>query len=81
MNDIDREILAFETQHQFWRYAGAKEAAILERWDMTATRYYQRLNALIDDPEALAIAPTVVNRWRRLREQRQQARSWAGGNE
>ena len=47
----DREILAFE--RQWWKYAGAKEQAIKELFDMSATRYYQVLNALIDKPEAL----------------------------
>ena len=42
----DREILAFE--RQWWKYAGAKEQAIKELFDMSATRYYQVLNALID---------------------------------
>ena len=44
----DREILAFE--RQWWKYAGAKEQAIKELFDMSATRYYQVLNALIDTP-------------------------------
>ena len=44
----DREILAFE--RQWWKYAGAKEQAIRELFDMSATRYYQVLNALIDTP-------------------------------
>ncbi len=35
----DREILAFE--RQWWKYAGAKEQAIRELFDMSATRYYQ----------------------------------------
>ena len=48
----DQEILAFE--RQWWKYAGAKEQAIRELFDMSATRYYQVLNALIDRPEALA---------------------------
>ena len=48
----DRDILAFE--RQWWKYAGAKEQAIRELFDMSATRYYQVLNALIDTPAALA---------------------------
>ena len=34
----EREILAFE--RQWWRFAGAKEEAIRERFGMSATRYY-----------------------------------------
>ena len=34
---------------------------------MSATRYYQVLNALVDRPEALAADPMLVKRLRRLR--------------
>ena len=69
----DREILAFE--RQWWRFAGAKEAAIRERFGMSPTRYYQVLNALIDRPEALAADPLLVRRLRRMRGARQRQRS------
>jgi Protein of unknown function (DUF3263) len=42
---------------------------------MSATRYYQVLNALIDRPEALAFDPLLVKRLRRLRSARQRQRS------
>jgi Protein of unknown function (DUF3263) len=69
----DREILAFE--RQWWKYAGAKEQAVRELFDMSATRYYQVLNTLIDSPEALAFDPMLVKRLRRMRATRQRARS------
>jgi hypothetical protein len=69
----DCEILAFE--RQWWQYAGAKEQAIRDNFDMSATRYYQVLNALIDRPEAIAQDPLLVKRLRRLRSARQRARS------
>jgi len=69
----DREILAFE--RQWWKYAGAKEQAIRELFDMSATRYYQVLNTLIDTPAALAADPMLVKRLRRLRASRQRQRS------
>ena len=69
----DRDILAFE--RQWWKYAGAKEQAIKDLFDMSATRYYQVLNALIDRPESLAADPMLVKRLRRLRASRQRARS------
>jgi Protein of unknown function (DUF3263) len=69
----DREILAFEGQ--WWKYAGAKEQAIRELFDMSATRYYQVLNALLDKPEALAADPLLVKRLRRLRTSRQRTRA------
>jgi hypothetical protein len=69
----DREILGFE--RHWWKYAGAKEHAVREKFDMSTTRYYQVLNALIDRPEALAHDPLLVRRLRRLRTARQKARS------
>ena len=69
----DREILSFE--RQWWKYAGAKEQAIRELFDMSATRYYQVLNALIDNPSALSADPMLVKRLRRLRASRQRQRS------
>ncbi|MBA2533343.1 MAG: DUF3263 domain-containing protein [Nocardioidaceae bacterium] len=69
----DQQVLAFE--RQWWRYAGAKEQAIRESFDMSATRYYQVLNALIDREAALAFDPLLVKRLRRLRSARQRARS------
>ena|SRR5579875_939289 len=69
----EREILAFE--RQWWKYAGAKEQAIRELFDMSATRYYQVLNALIDTPAALSADPMLVKRLRRLRASRQRQRS------
>lgn len=73
LSDRDREIIAFE--RQWWKYAGAKEQAIRELFDMSATRYYQVLNALIDNPAALEADPMLIKRLNRLRATRQRARS------
>ncbi len=73
LSERDCEILAFE--RQWWKYAGSKETAIKELFDMSSTRYYQVLNGLIDDPAALAHDPMLVKRLRRLRASRQRARS------
>ncbi|WP_173101318.1 DUF3263 domain-containing protein [Actinomadura verrucosospora] len=73
LSERDRRILSFE--RQWWRYAGAKEQAIREHFDMSATRYYQLLNILIDRPEALECDPMLVKRLRRMRTQRQRQRA------
>ena len=73
LSNRDREIIAFE--RQWWKYAGAKEQAIRELFDMSATRYYQVLNLLIDSPIALAADPMLIKRLRRPRSTRQRARS------
>lgn len=73
LSERDAEILSFE--RQWWKFAGAKEQAIRDKFEMSATRYYQLLNALIDRPEALAHDPLLVKRLRRLRATRQRNRS------
>ena len=73
LSDRDRRILEFE--RQWWKYAGAKEQAIRDLFEMSGTRYYQLLNGLIDAPEALAFDPMLVKRLRRMRASRQRARS------
>lgn len=73
LSERDRDILEFE--RQWWKYAGAKEQAVREQFDMSSTRYYQVLNALIDKPEALEADPLLVRRLRRLRASRQRQRS------
>ena len=73
LSDRDRRILEFE--RQWWKYAGAKEQAVRDLFDMSGTRYYQILNGLIDSPPALAFDPMLVKRLRRMRATRQRARS------
>jgi hypothetical protein len=73
LSEHDRHILAFE--RQWWRHAGAKEQAIRDRFELSATRYYQLLNALLDNPAALEHDPVLVGRLRRLRGSRARTRS------
>lgn len=73
LTERDAQILDFE--RQWWRYAGAKDDAIKELFDLSATRYYQILNSLLDNPAALEHDPMLVKRLRRMRDQRQRARS------
>ena len=68
----ERAVLDFELRQ--WKHAGAKEEAIRARFGISATSYHQILNALLDDPAALAYSPSLVARLRRRREARQQAR-------
>ena len=72
LTDRDRAILDFE--RTWWSESGPKEQAIRERLDLSATRYYQLLSDLLEEPEALAYDPLVVRRLRRLRDRRRRAR-------
>ncbi|MFQ4147542.1 DUF3263 domain-containing protein [Arthrobacter sp. LAPM80] len=71
----ERDAQMLDLERQWWKYSGAKEQAIRDMFDLSATHYYQVLNALIDTDAALAHDPMLVKRLRRLRTSRQQARS------
>lgn len=73
LSERDTAILAFEKQ--WWKYAGAKEQAIRELFDLSATQYYQVLNTLLDSPAALTAEPMLVKRLRRMRASRQRDRT------
>jgi len=73
LSERDQNVLAFE--RQWWKYAGAKEQAIRELFDLSPARYYQVLNALLDEPAALAHDPMLVKRLRRMRSERQRSRT------
>jgi hypothetical protein len=72
LDERDIDILDFE--RSWWKHAGVKEQAIKERFDMSATRYYQVLNELLENPAALAHDPILVKRLKRLRTYRQRQR-------
>lgn len=73
LSERDVEILTFE--RNWFKLQGAKEQAIRERFDMGPSRYYQLLNALIDNPSALAHDPMLVKRLQRLRAGRMRQRT------
>ncbi|MEI6670516.1 MAG: DUF3263 domain-containing protein [Actinomycetes bacterium] len=73
LTDLEVRILEFE--RSWWQYAGAKESAIKELFDLSAPAYYQLLNDLIDREAALIAAPMLVKRLRRLRQARMSART------
>lgn len=72
LDQRSKDILDLE--RSWWREPGPKERAIRERFGLSAARYYQLLNRLIDDPEALRYDPMLVRRLRRLRAGRRRSR-------
>jgi hypothetical protein len=72
LTEREARILAFE--RKWWRHAGSKEQAIRDAFGLSATRYYQVLNALLDNPAALVAEPVLVARLRRLRATRSRGR-------
>lgn len=72
MTDDDDRLLRVEASR--WKYPGAKESHIHDAFGLSPTRYYQRINALLDDPEAHAAHTALVMRLRRLRDLRRTRR-------
>ena len=72
LTQTDHDILDFE--RTWWKHAGVKEQAIKERFDMSATKYYQVLNELLEQPAAMEYDPILVKRLKRLRVYRQRQR-------
>ena len=69
-----KDTMRLDFERSWWKYEGAKASAVRELFDESATCYYQRLNQLIDRPEALTYDAMLVKRLRRLRAGRQHAR-------
>lgn len=66
LSDSDIQIL--DLARGWWRYAGARETAIREATGLSLPRYVAALYDLIEQPEALAHDPQLVNRLRRRRD-------------
>lgn len=70
-----RDLAMLEFERRWWKRPGAKEQAIRDEFGLTATRYYQLLNVLLDDPAALEHDPVLVQRLRRVRSTRTRTRT------
>lgn len=68
LTDDELAILAFE--RQWWKEPGVKDVKMKQQFGWSATQYYQRLNALIDEPAALEADAVLVNRLLRRRQSR-----------
>jgi hypothetical protein len=74
MTLTERECSILEFERSWWTEPGPKELAIRERFDLSATRYYQLLAELVDSDDALEYDPLVIRRLRRMRDRRRRAR-------
>ena len=72
LTERDKAILDFE--RSWWAEPGVKETAILERFELSASRYYQILGELLEDPESMQYDPLLVRRLRRMRDNRRRVR-------
>jgi hypothetical protein len=70
-----RDLAVLDFERRWTRHAGAKEEAIREVFGLSAARYYQVLNSVIDSPEAVRHDPMLIKRLQRAREARVQTRA------
>ncbi|WP_308113296.1 DUF3263 domain-containing protein [Curtobacterium flaccumfaciens] len=73
LSELAKHVLTFEQDRA--RHDRTKEAEIRVEFEMSAARYYQVLNRVIDSPAALAYDPQLVSRLQRLRHARTSARA------
>lgn len=73
LTDEEQAMLVFA--RRWYKFAGKQEQDMRDEFGISATRFWARFNLLLDRPEALAFDPVTVNRYRRLRRARQEARS------
>lgn len=72
LTDRDRAILDFE--RSWWTQPGPKETAIRDRFELSPTRYYEIVNELLEDADAMVYDPLLIRRLRRLRDRRRRQR-------
>ena len=68
MTDEERRMLDLAAQR--WGYAGNLEQTVRDEFGISLTRFWQRVNRLLDTREALEYSPSAVNRLRRIRSRR-----------
>ena len=73
LTERERKVLDFAGLT--FRHDGARDMAIRDEFKTSAHLYFQELHRLLERPEALAYAPVTVNRLRRVRDDKRQARS------
>jgi hypothetical protein len=72
LTPVEMTVIAFE--RQWWKHLGAKEQAVHDQLALSATRYYQIRNRVMDNPAAFEFDPQLISRLRRIREQGRRAR-------
>lgn len=70
-----RDLAVLDFERQWPGHGGAKEEAIREVFALSAARYYQVLNTVIDSPDAVRHDPMLVKRLQRARDARVHTRA------
>jgi hypothetical protein len=77
----NRQLAILEFERTWWTMDGEKETLIRRRFACAPDAYYEELNQVLEDPEALVADPLVVRRLMRLRDRRLRARLDGPGTE
>lgn len=64
----ENEAAILNLEKKRFKYQGSKEQAITRTLGLTPVAYYQQLNALIDNPRAIATEPALTRRLRLKRD-------------
>ncbi|MBF0808797.1 DUF3263 domain-containing protein [Rothia nasimurium] len=64
----ENEAAILNLEKKRFKYQGSKEQAITRTLGLTPVAYYQQLNALIDNPRAIAAEPVLTRRLRLKRD-------------
>ena len=72
LSERDQAILEFEGS--WWTFAGRKQAAIRDRFGISASSYRRILASLMESEDAESADPLLVRRLRRDRDMRRRAR-------
>lgn len=71
----ERELRMLDFERDWQRHDGLKEEAIRAQFHLSAARYYQVLNAVIDSPAAVRHDPMLVRQLQSARRARAAARA------
>jgi len=70
----EREKAVLDFERSWWTFDQPKDSLIRERFQCVEQAYYQELNSVLEQPEAIDYDPLGVRRLRRLRDRRRRAR-------
>jgi hypothetical protein len=75
LSEESKARLAFEKANANLPNGGRRDSAIFSTFGSSPTHHHQIINSLLDNPEALKHDPATVNRLRRVRDARREARA------
>lgn len=72
LTELQKKVLVFESSLETGE--GSKEGHIRDEFGLSATRYYQLLDALLQNRDALAAEPMLIHRLQRAKMHKEELR-------